>query len=462
MNTSNQPNACVLSQGYILCGDDFSENAVRAASVAGALAKKLSVRLVLTHVCERSSNDFAAMYDWARYFDGAQHCLRSDTIRLAEEGVEVNEELPVGMPAAKGILKMIDERRPSLVVLSSVSKATWSRWTLGSVADEVIKLSWVPTLIIRDPVPLQRWIKGDRPLKVFIAFDFSDASATALRWATQLQRIGPCHFTLGYVDWPPAEANRLDGIPLNDQPQIAELRWKIEHDLKQKVEHLGGPAIDKFVIDMIAGRADYPLVNMAVSEEADVVVVGSHQRHGVERFWHTSISRAVVSHAPVNVIVVPIAEAAMVTPVSTSSPHIMVTTDLTAVGNKAVKHAFATAPQGGIVKLLHVISPNEPASADQKQTEMGTINLPQERADQLRELVPSDAVDHGIKTEVTVLEDSDPASAICREAERFGADVICLASHQRSKLAQTMIGSVAGEVIRRTNRPVLVVPGKEN
>jgi nucleotide-binding universal stress UspA family protein len=60
-----------------------------------------------------------------------------------------------------------------------------------------------------------------------------------------------------------------------------------------------------------------------------------------------------------------------------------------------------------------------------------------------------------------VVEHRDAAEAICREAERFGADAICLASHGRGGISKALLGSVAASVMARSRRPVIVVrPGQ--
>lgn len=79
-------------------------------------------------------------------------------------------------------------------------------------------------------------------------------------------------------------------------------------------------------------------------------------------------------------------------------------------------------------------------------------------ADQLRSLVPTEATAHGIVTGVEVLEHRKPALAIAQAAERFGADLICLGTHGRSRFSVAVSDSVTQTVLRRSARPLLVVP----
>ena len=53
--------------------------------------------------------------------------------------------------------------------------------------------------------------------------------------------------------------------------------------------------------------------------------------------------------------------------------------------------------------------------------------------------------------------DGPAGDAICKEAERIGADIIVMATHGRNALERVWLGSVADHVIRQAARPVLLV-----
>ena len=55
------------------------------------------------------------------------------------------------------------------------------------------------------------------------------------------------------------------------------------------------------------GRSDAHLIQVAREEHADLIVIGTHQRHGLARLGHLSVSRGVLHYAPMNVVCVPFA-----------------------------------------------------------------------------------------------------------------------------------------------------------
>ena len=65
------------------------------------------------------------------------------------------------------------------------------------------------------------------------------------------------------------------------------------------------------------------------------------------------------------------------------------------------------------------------------------------------------------KRRTLVLEDIDPAAAIAGQARDEPADLILMATHGRSGVVRTLLGSVAEKVLHATHVPLLLVrPGK--
>lgn len=52
----------------------------------------------------------------------------------------------------------------------------------------------------------------------------------------------------------------------------------------------------------------------------------------------------------------------------------------------------------------------------------------------------------------------NPAAKILQELDRLAPDLIVLGSHGRGKLYQLLVGSITDAVVRRSSRPVVLVP----
>lgn len=146
---------------------------------------------------------------------------------------------------------------------------------------------------------------------------------------------------------------------------------------------------------------------------------------------------------------------------------VLVTTDFSSLGNAAVPHAYGVLVGcGGTVILCHVIDVHGPPNPLYAHySPWGSLSgkertgLRQTLLDSLEALVPVEIRKEGIvSTEVRIVE--TPLlihEAICQEAVELDVDLIVMASHGHSGIARLVLGSVAEQVLRSTDRPVLIV-----
>lgn len=437
----------------ILCGTDFSGNARQAANVAAALAKRLSAPLVLVHA---KGLVLAATPDVNEALTvSLRESLHEEAERLRGLGAAVEESLSDGAPDDV-LVQLAQERHARLLVVSSLGLRGSARWLIGSVAERVAESSPVPTLVVREAAVFVAWASGKQPLKIFVGTDFGASSDAALRWVADLRQIGPCEVVAGYVVWPAEEASRLGvSARVGVGGNLPEMQSMLERDLREKVTRvLGGDDVRVWVRGNW-GRADHPLVEMAMESQADVIVVGTHQWHGLSRLRHGSVSRGILDHAPMSVACVPTpAPARMAGPRIRACQRVLVAVDLNEPHGFASPYGYSIVNPGGTVRLLHNIVP---PLALHRMDEKEPAQLVAECEAKLRALAPDKADAPDITTEVEVTESRETAEAICAAAERFGADIICIGSHTRPGFTAKVLGSVALAVLQTSRRPVLTV-----
>jgi nucleotide-binding universal stress UspA family protein len=425
----------------IFCGTDFSEPAQHAANAAAALAKRIGTPLVLVHGADERG-EIPKQY-WPALIDEQRPHLAAEAARLRARGADVQEKLTGGVPE-EGVAHDAEHAQARLIVLGSGGKGTFDRWVLGSAAERIAESAAVPTLIVRDAAPLEVWARGERPLKVFVGADFTPSSDAALRWVAELRQVGPCEITLGFVDRAPEEHGQLaiyDAFDLTEESPQA--RATNESDLRTKAKHYLG--VEPVMLRVVPGskRIDEHLLQLAVDGGAELIVVGTHQWRGARRLRHGSVSRRILRNARTNVACIP--SRVKATGVDAHVPQVrrvLVATDLSAHGGRAIPHAYSVLSAGGAVCLVHVAKPGE---------EREPILA------QLRNIVTARGATGNIHTEVSVIENSDAAAGICEAADRFDADLICIGSHGRTGLLSVALGSVAQAVISQSSRPVLIV-----
>ena len=432
----------------IICGTDFSEHAEQASRAATALARRLGDTLVLANVWDETLGEGL----WHDFHDRMSAAVRNrlydHAVLLRKTGVSVEEEIRSGMPDVE-LAKLASGLDARLLVVGSLGRRS-SEWLLGSVAEHVAVRTPVPTLVVRSAVPFEAWARGERPLKVFVAFDFTGTAEAALRWIKELAAAGPCEVVVGYVDWPVGEAGRL-GITSpfllsHNPPQLQRI---LERELSERISALYGEGVARIRVEPSLGRADVPLVEIARELQADLVVAGTHQRHGLGRVAHPSISRGLLRDAPMSVACIPAARVETIERQSAPIRRVLAASDLSEDGSLAIPYAYGAVSPGGVVRLLHVLEPSRVIEIPSREVV--------EAEERLRAQVPADAATRSIQTELAVIEGYDVAKSIRQEAERLGAHLVCIGSHGRSGLAKAVLGSVAQSVVAQSQRPVLIV-----
>jgi nucleotide-binding universal stress UspA family protein len=429
---------------FILSASDFSFHAIDAAGVAAKLALRRGEKLRLVHVTDSPRANVRTILN---------NRLEAEVERLQKTGVEVEGLFLESAKLSEGLVNYIRKEEPSLVVVGCGVKGQVDRWALGSFSEAVAESSPVPTLVVRNPAAFESWDWKKERLSILLALDFYASSDVVLRWAKQFQFAGPCDLVACYVNWrmPSVKESATAAEAVNPET----LQHRLERDLRKKVRDQMGDDSMEVIVRAYFGDPGPCIVEMAKEKKAQLIAVGTHQRHGLHRLAQFSVSREVLHQAAINVICIPVTAS-----FDAREAHIpefrrvLVATDFSDLGNTAVPYACATCSIGGLVKIIHVAPPRVPTK---RHAGRGWSS---DYREQLRALIPNETGARCQPPEVEVLENSDVAKAICAEAERFGADVVCIASHGLGA-SRALHGSVTKAVMKRLQRPLLVIRRSE-
>jgi nucleotide-binding universal stress UspA family protein len=446
----------------IVYGTDFSPNANAQAEVAAEFARRLDVPLVLAHSADlpRTLARDAKASRWIIAI--RKRGLRKVATSLRERGLEIVEEVRPGS-VAKTLAQVAQDRKAQLIIVSERRKRT-GYWLRAGTAARVAVKTHTPMLLFRETDGLRGWLRGERPLKVFVAFNFSTTADAALRWVKQLTRVGPCEVILAYVNQPIDDYIRIGArgpLPFDENPP--EVLAVLERDMKARARAVLGDVPVSCRVAAGVGRTQVHLANWAREENADLIVAGSRQSKGLKLWRHGSVSRALLKQAPVSVAIVPLAATGREPAAALAvKRHILVATDFSAVGNAAIPRAMALLPEGGLLTLMHV-SRLAPVISNHVRPDLAReARLPvAERvaiSKRLRQLVPVDAPQRGILVQTEVALATDVGEAISQAAERLSVDAICLATARRGGVSRAVLGSVTRTVLGVTRRPLTVVP----
>lgn len=429
------------NRSFILCATDFSPHAIDAATVAAKIALRRGEKLRLVHATDAPT---------ATALGILKDRLDREVERLQQRGTAVEALLLEDRRPSEALLAYIRAELPALVVVGCAVKGTIDRWALGSFSEEIAESSPIPTLVVRNPATFETWDWTKSRLRILLALDFHSASDVVLRWAKQFQLAGPCDLIACHVNWrmPTFEES---AVAAGGLVNTEAMQRRLERDLHKKVrDQLGDDSIETIVRPYF-GDPGPCIVEIATERQAHVIALATHQRHGIHRLAQFSVSREVLHAATTNVICIPIA-----TRFDGREAHIpdfrrvLVATDFSDLGNTAIPYGCAACRVGGLVRIVHVAPPRLPT-----KRRAGT-GWSSDLREQLRALIPNETGARCQPSEVDVLEDNDVVRAICAEADRFGADVVCMASHGLGA-SRALHGSVTKGVLKRLRRPLLVI-----
>jgi universal stress protein A len=140
--------------GRILVGLDFSPSSDLAFSYAVRLAEALGARLDLAHVHQPEVIPVPEMLlappDDAAAITAAQRQLQELAGRAASRRIQVQVHVRTDAPVM-GLLQLIEELQPDLVVIGSHGRGALMRLLLGSTAEQLCRRSPVPVLVVPAP-----------------------------------------------------------------------------------------------------------------------------------------------------------------------------------------------------------------------------------------------------------------------------------------------------------------------
>jgi nucleotide-binding universal stress UspA family protein len=253
----------------IVCGTDFSSLAEAACDLAHQVAQKQSLPCHLIHVAEDCGQ--------------AQAPLRAAAERL---GAGVRVECQQGLPD-EVLAQRAEQIGAGLLVVGSLGRRSVTDWLLGSTAERVVRLSKVPTLVVRQPERIMAWLAGERPLRLLLAVSLDGSVEPALRWIDSLSRLGPVESLAVQV---------AGGPHLNDE-------WYRQES--ESLQRYCGWSPERCHVEVCQWSVEEHLLHLAERQNSDLIVMGTRQRTGLERMWRGSVSMAVLRRSQVSVACVP-------------------------------------------------------------------------------------------------------------------------------------------------------------
>jgi nucleotide-binding universal stress UspA family protein len=295
---------------HLLVPLDGSRLAEAALPAAACLAESLGAQVTLVHVIEEKAPQQVHGEHHLAHPDEADAYLEEVAGRAFPAGVAVDchvHTIEVS-DVADSLTEHAAELGPDLIVMCTHGRGGLRTWLWGSIAQQVIARGTTPVLLIQPDshgqappfackrllVPLDGDPEHEQGLAV--AADLAQACGAALHLLAVVH-------TLGTLPGQQAATARL--LPVATSILLDMTEEGAEEFLRQKVLLLQPWGLS-LAVQVCRGDPAAAIVRTAQKAKADLVVLGTHGKAGLDAFWAGSVAAQVSSRSRVPLLLVPV------------------------------------------------------------------------------------------------------------------------------------------------------------
>jgi len=289
---------------------DGSELAETLFPYAKELAGRLGLEMTFLYVCNHHESDSLAVYQ--SYVEHVAEIITNQAIELQEKlgtqtqgkSVRAEGEVVVGHPAEE-ILRCADEKEVDLLLMATHGRSGVRRWTLGSVADKVLRSSTIPVCLVRAAAPEMSAEDDGQIRKIIVPLDGSELAESIL-----------AHIEILAKQW---DAKLIDVVllmvceplviaPLPTTEEVPAF-WgniveeHIDYSKKAAGQYLSGVAKHlynaglKVDSEVVEGVPAEEIIKYANGIPGSLIAMATHGRSGLGRWAYGSVAEKVLSGA---------------------------------------------------------------------------------------------------------------------------------------------------------------------
>jgi nucleotide-binding universal stress UspA family protein len=300
---------------HLLVPLDGSRLAEAALPAAAYLAQTLGAGVTLVHVIEQ---------DAPQTIHGERHLTGPDEARAyleevasrafpKEPGVGVEQHVHTAevSDVARSIVEHVGELGPDLIVMCAHGWGGLRSRLFGSIAQQIIGLGTTPVVLIQPArgeaappfacerllVPLDGNPVHEQGLPV--AVSLAQASAATLHLLLVV-------YTLSTLPGEQAASGRL--LPGVTSALLDLRQQEAEEYLRRQATPVQAAGVD-VTVEICRGDPAKTIVRTAKRVKADLIVLGTHGRSGMDAFWSNSVAPQVSSRSRVPLLLVPVGKA---------------------------------------------------------------------------------------------------------------------------------------------------------
>lgn len=280
----------LLARGRTDSSEQATQTAFHLARQTGARLHVLYAEVLFEEAFDGPSTNDELLAD-------IQRQIQTQAISGTDDGASaliVKQAIVRDVAAAPAILNYTTEEDIDLIIMGTHARKGMRRLLLGSVAEEVVRMSPVPVLTVH-PQDIEAGA-GQAPRSVLVPIDFSTHSASALQHAKQVALLYGARLDLLHV----IEERMHPAFYNTGVLSVYDLNPHIEEDAILEMErlyrHTDGPG-GEVTYTVLPGHAAHEVVRFAEIQESDLIVMPTHGLTGLEHVLMGSVAERVVRRA---------------------------------------------------------------------------------------------------------------------------------------------------------------------
>jgi nucleotide-binding universal stress UspA family protein len=279
--------------------------------------------------------------------------------------------------------------------------------------------------------------------KILFATDFNPASEAAMQCAANVSKAFEADLNIVNVVQPVVYPSDLPA----GMPDTLTVLHKLAHEKMGQLQSSPVLRNVKCEGEVRDGMVTSTVREMVEREGIDLVVVGTHGAHGLEKAILGSTAEEIFR--------------TVTCPVMTVGPNVksnyagkfdsvLFATDLSPISLRAAQYAVSWALETQAhLTLLHVVKHLEDTSPDNILAQESAVLM------ELQSLIPNEAMFWCTpRTEVAF---GDPETEILAAADRFQANLIVMSVHKAPPMASHTLWATASKVVQKARCPVLTI-----
>jgi nucleotide-binding universal stress UspA family protein len=204
------------------------------------------------------------------------------------------------------------------------------------------------------------------------------------------------------------------------------------------------------------------ICEQVTASNAELIVMTTHGRGALSRFWLGSVADNLIRRAPVPIL---LQRPQKTAPELTQEPvlrHVLIPLDGSTLAEQVLEPAIALGQLfGADFTLLRIVKPVLFAGHDPTLLRDPALGEPateqlQAEARAYLEAVAQPLRAQSLRVQTQALVNTQPAVAILEQSLEAPDGVVTLATHGRGGLSRALLGSVADKIVRGATVPVLV------